>query len=229
MIRRVLALDLDLQWHRILPVFALTALAASLPVCMPLILGWVIDSALRGSTLSSLIPLLSLYVAVAILAASCEVIANSQGTKVGYTISWQLAQRTYSHLMRMPMLTYSTINPGVVHSRLTNDMRLIDPLFTTVPLATIHGWVGLAAVGVALAMINGWFLTAFVLIPVALLAVRFSEGKINETIGASYEVRLRSVVSDRGHYNGRCCECDTPDVDNNGGRASVRHRRNSVR
>src|SRR5690606_25460167 len=65
---------------------------------------------------------------------------------------------------------------------------MVDPLFATVPLATVHGWVGLAAVAVALAFINVWFLAAFVLVPLALLAVRFAEGRINATIKDSYDV-----------------------------------------
>ncbi len=84
----------------------------------------------------------------------------------------------------MPLLTYATINPGVLNSRLTNDMRMVDPL----PLATVHGWVGLAAVGIALAIINPWFLAAFALVPLALTAVRFAEGRINATIKDSYEI-----------------------------------------
>ena len=64
----------------------------------------------------------------------------------------------------------------MLNSRLTNDMRLVDPLFSTVPLATVHGWVGLVAVAIALASINAWFLAAFTLVPLALWAVRFAAG-----------------------------------------------------
>src|SRR5687768_14564982 len=132
---------------------------------MPLILGRIIDAALRGAGLMELLPSLGLVAAIAIGAALAEVVANSLGARVGYELSWQLARRLYGQLLRMPMLSYATINPGVLNSRLTNDMRMVDPLFTIVPLATVHGWVGLVAVAVALALVNIWFLAAFALVP----------------------------------------------------------------
>jgi ATP-binding cassette subfamily B protein len=155
---------------------------------VPLILGRTIDGALRGAGLTELLPMLGLLALLAVAAAVAEMLANSSGARLGYGLSWQLARRLYGELMRMPMLSYSTINPGVLNSRLTNDMRMVDPLFATVPLATVHGWVGLAAVAIALAWINFWFLAAFALVPLALLAVRFAEGQINATIKDSYEV-----------------------------------------
>jgi ATP-binding cassette subfamily B protein len=165
-----------------------TAIAAALPIFVPLILGRVIDGALRGAGLAEILPLLALVAAFAIGAALAEVLANTFGARTGYALSWQLALRVYSRLLRMPLLSYSTVNPGVLNSRLTNDMRMIDPLFTAVPLATLHGWLGLAAVAIALAIVSPWFLAAFVLVPLALVAVRFSEGRINATIQDSYEV-----------------------------------------
>lgn len=193
MFRRVLRLDLDINWLRILPVVVCTAVAAALPVGLPLILGRTIDAAARGAGLVELLPLLGLVVAIAVAAAIAEVVANSLGARVGYGLSWQLARRLYGHLLRMPLLTYSTINPGVLNSRLTNDMRMVDPLFATVPLAVVHGWVGLAAVAIALALINIWFLAAFALVPIALLAVRFAEGQINSTIKDSYEINAEAA------------------------------------
>ncbi|MDC9824184.1 ABC transporter ATP-binding protein [Devosia sp. ZB163] len=188
MFGRVLRLGLAIDWVRVLPILACTALAAALPVGVPVLLGRIIDAALRGAGLFELLPLLGLVVALAVAAALAEVLANTLGARVGYGLSWQLARRLYGQLLRMPLLSYATINPGVLNSRLTNDMRMVDPLFTAVPLATVHGWVGLAAVGIALALINPWFLAAFALVPLALMAVRFAEGRINATIKDSYEI-----------------------------------------
>ncbi|KQU95282.1 ABC transporter ATP-binding protein [Devosia sp. Root105] len=188
MFGRVLRLGLAIDWLRVLPILAATVLAAALPVGVPLLLGRIIDGALRGAGLMELLPLLGLVAGLAIAAALAEVLANTLGARLGYGLSWQLARRLYGEVLRMPMLSYATINPGVLNSRLTNDMRMVDPLFTVVPLATVHGWVGLAAVGIALALINPWFLAAFALVPLALLAVRFAEGQINATIKDSYEI-----------------------------------------
>lgn len=188
MFKRVMRLGLAVDWIKVLPIVLCTALAAGLPVGVPLLLGRIIDAALHGAGLVALLPLLGLVAAFAIGAALAEVLANTLGARLGYGLSWQLARRLYAELLRMPLLSYTTINPGVLNSRLTNDMRMVDPLFTTVPLATVHGWVGLVAVAIALGTINVWFLAAFVLVPLALVAVRFAEGRINATIKASYEI-----------------------------------------
>ena len=193
MFARVLRLGLDIDWARVWPVLLLTALAACLPVGLPLILGRIIDRALNGAGLAELWPLLALVAGLALAAALAEVLANALGARLGYGLSWQLARRLYGHLLRMPQLTYATINPGVLQSRLTNDMRMVDPLFATVPLAVLHGWIGLAAVAIALACINVWFLAAFALVPLALLAVRYAEGQINATIQDSYAVNARAA------------------------------------
>jgi ATP-binding cassette subfamily B protein len=188
MIHRIFRLGLAFDWFQIVVVLICKGLAAALPVGIPLILGHCIDAAVKGASLLELLPQLGVVVALAVSAALVEVTANSQGARIGYGLSWQLAKKVYGQLLRMPLLTYATINPGVLNSRLTNDMRMIDPLFTSVPLAVTHGWVGLAAVAVALCLINFWFLAAFALVPVALLGVRFAEGRINRTISDSYEV-----------------------------------------
>jgi len=194
MLRRVLRLGLAIDWGRVAPVLLLTALAATLPVGLPLLMGRAIDAALAGAGIVQVLPLLGWVALIAIGGAVAELAANALGARVGYALSWQLAQRLYGALLRMPLLSYFTINPGVLNSRLTNDMRLVDPLFATVPMATVHGWVGLAAVAVGLSLINLWFLAAFALVPVALLAVRFAEGRINATIRESYEVNARAAL-----------------------------------
>jgi|GEM_PF-2007661 len=188
MLGRILRLGLAIDWLRVAAILACTALAAALPVGVPLLLGHIVDGAFRGAGLVDLLPLLGLVATLAVAAALLEVLANALGAQVGYSLSWQLARRLYAQVLRMPLLSYATINPGVLNSRLTNDMRLVDPLFTAVPLATVHGWVGLAAVGIALATLNPWFLAAFCLVPLALVAVRFAEGRINATIRDSYEI-----------------------------------------
>ncbi|MDF2980266.1 MAG: transporter ATP-binding protein [Devosia sp.] len=194
MFSRVLKLGLSIDWVRISPVLVLAALAAILPVGLPILLGRTIDTALQGAGLVEVLPLLGLVALIAIAGAAAELGANALGARVGYGLSWQLAQKLYGSLLRMPLLSYFTINPGVLNSRLTNDMRMVDPLFVTVPISFVHGWVGLAAVATALAFINVWFLAAFVLVPLALLAVRFAEGRINATIRQSYEVNARAAL-----------------------------------
>lgn len=194
MFSRILKLDLSINWARVVPVLILAAVAAILPVGVPLLLGKAIDGAMQGKGVTELAPTLGLIALLAIAGATAELLTNAWGAKVGYGISWELARKLYANLLRMPLLSYFTINPGVLNSRLTNDMRLVDPLFVSIPIAFIHGWAGLLAVAIGLAFINIWFLAAFILVPAALLAVRFAEGKINATIRESYEVNSQVAL-----------------------------------
>ncbi|MCM2439475.1 ABC transporter ATP-binding protein [Agrobacterium vitis] len=194
MFGRILKLDLAINWGRVAPVIVLSAVAAVLPVAVPLLLGHAIDAALQGKGVLELLPTLGLILVLAIAGATAELLTNALGARVGYGISWELARKLYASLLRMPLLSYFTINPGVLNSRLTNDMRMVDPLFVSIPIAFIHGWAGLLAVAIGLAFINVWFLAAFILVPIALLAVRFAEGRINATIRESYEVNARVAL-----------------------------------
>ncbi len=194
MFGRVLRLGLSIDWMRLLPIFACVALAAALPVGLPLLLGRIIDAALHGAGLVEVLPMLALVAALGVAAGLAEIVSNTMGARVGYGLSWQLARRLYAAVLRMPLLSYATINPGVLNSRLNNDMRLVDPLFSSVPLATVHGWVGLVAVAMALATINAWFLAAFALVPLALAAVRFAQRQIDATIQQSYEVNAAAAA-----------------------------------
>lgn len=194
MLGRVLKLGLSISWGRVAPVIILSAAAAVLPVGVPLLLGRAIDSALQGKGVLELLPTLGLILILAIAGATAELLTNALGAKVGYGISWELARKLYANLLRMPLLSYFTINPGVLNSRLTNDMRMVDPLFVSIPISFIHGWAGLLAVAIGLAFINAWFLAAFILVPIVLLAVRFAEGRINATIRESYELNARVAL-----------------------------------
>lgn len=202
MLRRVIRLQLGIDWRRVAPVAACVVLAAALPVYLPLLLGRVIDASLGGAGLTDLMPMLILIVLIAVLSAVAAPAASLFRARVGYGLSWGLARRLYGHLLRMPMLSYTTINPGVLNSRLTNDMRLIDPLFATVPIALLHGWVGLIAVAIALATNNPWFLLAFGLVPLALFAVGFAERRINETIRDAYEINAAAAAQIETTTNG---------------------------
>ncbi len=83
MLKRVMRLGLALDWLKLLPILLCTALAAALPVGVPLLLGRSIDAALKGAGLVQLLPLLGLVAAFAIGAALAEVLANTMGARLG--------------------------------------------------------------------------------------------------------------------------------------------------
>src|ERR1051326_3772243 len=121
MLGRILKLDLSINLVRVMPVIVLAAVAAILPVGLPLLLGHAIDGALHGKGVFDLLPTLGLIVCLAIGGAAAELFTNALGARVGYGLSWELALKLYASLLRMPLLSYFTINPGVLNSRLTSD------------------------------------------------------------------------------------------------------------
>ncbi len=84
MFGRAMRLGLAIDWLRVLPILACMALAAVLPVGVPLLLGRIIDAALREEGLVELLPLLGLVAALAVAAALAEVLANTLGAHIGY-------------------------------------------------------------------------------------------------------------------------------------------------
>jgi ATP-binding cassette, subfamily B, bacterial len=169
----------------------LAAISGILPMLLPMMMAWAINMIISKAPPGDLARLTAGFVLISLASALAAIISNSMCIKIGYDLGQQLALRVYSAIMRMPILTYSTINQGVLASRLTNDLRMIEPLFVEVPLSAIRGWAALIASAVALAFINVWFLAAFLVVPFSLLMVRFAERRIDTTISDSFEQSAR--------------------------------------
>lgn len=194
MIARILNLRLEVDRRKVSTVAILTIIAAVLPTAQPLIFGRVIDTALNGGKLTELFPMFGLLAAVTIGGALANVLAHSLGARVGYQLSWQLTRRLYYHVLRMPFLTYLTINSGVLNSRLTNDVRTVEPVFAEIPLSALKGWAGLLAAAICLIIIDAWFLIAFGLVPFALVVMRFGEDKVNSSIERAFQLNARIAL-----------------------------------
>ena len=187
LIRRILALGFRVDIRVLAFAVLLTIISAVVPMSLPLLFGIVIDHILHSNNLSDLPKLLGLMALVISTSALVALGSNKLGIRLGYELGQKVSLNMYQRLLKMSILTYPTINQGVLTSRLTNDLRMVEPLFVEVPITAIRGWASLVAVALALLFVNPLFLTLFIVIPLSLVFVRYAESQINETISESFQ------------------------------------------
>lgn len=192
LLRRIAALNLLFDKWKIAAALVSGMLAAILTMALPPLFGMAINELLSGAKFQRLTILAGVMLFAALLSSAASLGANKLAIRLGYQASLQLSVKIYESLLRMPYLTYSTINQGVLSSRLINDIRMIEPLFVDVPLVAVRGWTTLIAAAVALMAIDPWYLIAFLVIPISLPVVRYAEATIDTTIAASFECAART-------------------------------------
>lgn len=164
----------------------LVTLSTVLPLAQPLLLRSVIDGLGRQQAFSSLaVPLAAIGVCGA-LAVFFGFLAARQADRTGHQVVADLQRGLFDHLSRMPLPFYSTLRPGTLASRLTNDVYATEPLFTTVLVNALANGVTLVAAVTVLAVVDPRLVLILLLIPLVLLPVRRSEARINAVLGASF-------------------------------------------
>ena len=158
-----------------------------MPLLMPLLFGKIIDSLLLNNGVSNIYNMLMLLLIVLTIGNICKLVSTRMSIKIGYELTQQLSSRVFQAIMRMSILTYPTISQGVLISRLTNDVRMIEPLLVTVPLRALSSWCTILGAGLLVAYIDFRYLISFSVIPLALLITRKLESKINDAIADSFE------------------------------------------
>ena len=191
LIRKVASLCLEYDARRMIAACMLAAISAMLPIGLPLLFGITIDRLLSHVPPLHLAPLLAVMVLLTTASAAATVVSSRMSISLGYGICQRLSHRLYASLLRMPYLTYATINNGVLASRLTNDLRMIEPLFVEVSVAALRGWAALLGTAIVLAFTAPWFLLIFLVVPLSLAVVRYSEAQIDDTIGQSFGFAAR--------------------------------------
>lgn len=190
--QRVKALGLQLNKGLTLAAVVLAVISAITPMTMPLLLSAAIGRLLEGAEPGSVAMLLAAMVVLSLCGAALSIVSSKLAIGLGFQVGQQLNVKLYDHVIRMPYLTYSTINQGVLNSRLTNDFRLIEPLFVEVPIIAIRSIAALTAAGAAIVWINPWYLPALFVVPLAVGLVRVAERNIDTLISASFDLVART-------------------------------------
>ncbi|WP_458113829.1 ABC transporter ATP-binding protein/permease [Arthrobacter sp. R1-13] len=92
----------------------------------------------------------------------------------------------FAKLIAMPLLFFTTVKPGAVVSRVTNDVLGMETKLTQVLPSVISSVVSLVSVAVVLMTVNPIFLLILLIAPIALLPIRYAEKRINQLIDQSF-------------------------------------------
>lgn len=197
-VKEVRFLRLEIPRNASIVAIISTVVAAIVPMLIPLLLGKIIDTVLNQPNSSEIVSLITAMAVVTVLASAASIVSSRYSVRIGHQMIQQISRKAFDAVIRMPYLTYATIKQGVLISRLTNDVRMIEPLFVEVPATALRGWSALLAASVALALLNPWFLLTFTVIPIKLAMVRYAETRINNTIKNSFEYasKIASIVNE---------------------------------
>ncbi|WP_243835400.1 ABC transporter ATP-binding protein [Arthrobacter sp. AG258] len=102
----------------------------------------------------------------------------------------------FTRLITMPLFFFTTVKPGAIVSRVTNDVLGMETKLTQVVPSVISSGVSLISVAVVLATVNPLFVLVLLIAPLALLPIRYAEKKINQLIERSFAAtrEMASVV-----------------------------------
>ena len=197
LLQRVRALGLNVRRPLVAAALTLAVVSAVIPMSMPLLLSAAINDLLRGAPAEGIVWLLAVMMGLSLVGAAMSTASGKLAIDLGFDLGQQLSAKLYDHVIRMPYLTYGTINQGVLTSRLTNDFRLIEPLFVEVPIIAVRSAAALVAAGAAIVWINPWYLPALFVVPLAVGLVRVAERNIDTLIGASFDLvaRISRIIS----------------------------------
>ncbi|HTI32172.1 MAG TPA: ABC transporter transmembrane domain-containing protein, partial [Miltoncostaea sp.] len=102
--------------------------AAGLMACsvtLPYLTGRVIDDVVRGGDRDALTPLLWMVVAVVLVRMGFGVVRRWVSGQVSLAVEYDLRQRLFGHLQRMPLSYYDRMPEGQLMSRATSDLQTV--------------------------------------------------------------------------------------------------------
>ncbi|HMO01188.1 MAG TPA: ABC transporter ATP-binding protein [Miltoncostaeaceae bacterium] len=102
--------------------------AAGLMACsvtLPYLTGRVIDDVVRGGDRDVLTPLLWAVVAVVVVRMGFGVVRRWVSGQVSLAVEYDLRQRLFAHLQRMPLSYYDRMPVGQLMSRATSDLQTV--------------------------------------------------------------------------------------------------------
>ena len=162
----------------------LAATAAGL--APPYLAGKAIDSGIETGDVSALDWIVAAFVAVAIVYAVATYLQTYMVGWVGTRVLQDLRERVFTHIQSMPIGFFTRRSPGVLISRMTNDIEALNQLVTTGVVTMFSSTLTLLGVVVILLLLDVklalvTFLT-FPLLMVASLVFRVvSAGAYKET------------------------------------------------
>ncbi|MEX2106255.1 MAG: ABC transporter ATP-binding protein [Solirubrobacterales bacterium] len=130
----------------------LAATAAGL--APPYLAGRAIDSGIRTGDLAALDLIVAAFVAVAVIYAAATYLQTYMVGWVGTRVLQDLRQRVFSHLQSMSIGFFTRRSPGVLISRMTNDIEALNQLVTSGVVTMFSSTLTLVGVVVILLVLD---------------------------------------------------------------------------
>ena len=153
--------------------------ALAMRLAMPAMLGWFVDSAINGRSLSLLTSIAATYVVIALV---------SEGLQLGVTygavdLSWRsgnrLREQLAHHALRLEMGWHGQHSPGKLIERIDGDVEAMVTFFANVLVHVLGNVV----------LMMGMLTVAFIIDPLAGLVLL-----VTSVVGGAVLVRLRSAA-----------------------------------
>jgi ATP-binding cassette, subfamily B, bacterial len=196
--------------------YAAAIVAAVVPILQVLVLREFIDSLSQNEESRRFTWLLSAFCALSLLGTLMRFLSSTLSAALAYRIIAGLQRRMFDRLTSMPLGFYTTVRPGAVVSRMTNDVNGIEAMYTEVLPAIVSSTVAIAVSAVLIATVEPLVLLLVLLVPVLLVVVRQAESHINSLISTSFDITrhiansAESLVSKDGillaRQNGRTAD-----------------------
>ncbi|MGE0068440.1 MAG: ABC transporter ATP-binding protein [Solirubrobacterales bacterium] len=147
----------------------LTATAAGL--APPYLAGRAIDSGIQTGDVAALDVIVAAFVVVAILYAAATYLQTYMVGWVGTRVLQDLRQRVFTHLQSMSIGFFTRRSPGVLISRMTNDIEALNQLVTSGVVTIFSSTLTLLGVVVILLVLDVQLaLVVFLTFPLLLIA-----------------------------------------------------------
>lgn len=135
--------------------------------------------------------LLGVFCALLLTGTVANFLSATLSATLAHRIIAGLQRRMFDRLTTMPLAFYTTVRPGAVVSRMTNDVNGIEDMFTKVLPTIVSSVVAITVSAVLIALVEPMFLLLVLLIPVMLAVVRRAETNINSLINDSFDITRR--------------------------------------
>ncbi len=120
----------------------------------PYLAGKAIDSGIETGDVSALNWIVAAFVAVAIVYAAATYLQTYMVGWVGTRVLQDLRERVFTHIQSMPIGFFTRRSPGVLISRMTNDIEALNQLVTTGVVTMFSSTLTLIGVVVILLLLD---------------------------------------------------------------------------
>lgn len=183
-------------WRRLALVLGLSVASTALSLYLPYLSKDLVDSALLGRSLSSLVRIVALFAGAALIGFVLNTVSGLRYTRVSAEILFDMRLALYRHLQRLSPRYYARTRLGEIVSRLNNDIGEIQRVAAETALAWVGNILFLAGTIAMMAWLDvELFLVSLVLLPPSAWALVHYRRRLSARVAA-----MRQKSSEIGSF-----------------------------